>query len=476
MILRTLPSKKKFIEKKETTRERDRLSAIIKGGSMLQQHNILIVEDNDEYRDVLEAIITKDGLQVSTACNGHQALEKINQFNFDLILTDIQMPEMNGIELLKKIKTTTDVPIIILTGLSHLIETKTAFELGVDEFLLKPCGHTEINSAIRRCLQRENTKDLQRQPRDDKFCAIMIDELSRSDEIQLDVYIRLSQFKYIKIAQEGTKINRERLESYKNHGVNYLYISSEDFRKVVGFKLIKLESLSSDEKTPIKEKLNFLSYSGEVLLEKVFVAGLDKSSFYSSKNFLESSLSIILENKSGFDILKAMDSHGNKLYSHSLAVSFFSILIARKMNSFSLEDVFKIGMGGLLHDIGKKELPTNIIFEKKHQLTAKQQIILKSHVTRGMDILFSLRYIPKEVIKIVYEHHEQGDEEAYPRNILPSEMHPFSKIVGIANEFCSQCQGQDLGDETHSFKIFKSMSQGPWSKVDSTACQIFIGE
>lgn len=102
---------------------------------------VLVVDDEIYMRSLIEYNLIKKGIEVVSATNALEALEKVEKESFDLILTDIDMPEMNGYEFCKKLKdniTTKEIPIIIISCKSQEADIKKGFDCGVRDYVIKP--------------------------------------------------------------------------------------------------------------------------------------------------------------------------------------------------------------------------------------------------------------------------------------------------------------------------------------------------
>ncbi len=106
----------------------------------LQSIKILFVEDEVDLVAIISDTLTKLKANFETACNGQIALDKFKEINdFDLIVTDINMPVMNGLEFIKNVREiNSDIPVIIMSAHTEPEYIKSAEELGVDQYLLKP--------------------------------------------------------------------------------------------------------------------------------------------------------------------------------------------------------------------------------------------------------------------------------------------------------------------------------------------------
>ena len=117
---------------------------------------ICLVEDDAMIRDILERILKKIGHDVTTATNGRQGLNAANDQNFDLVITDIIMPEVEGIEVIRTIKSKApETKIIAMSGGGRVGNTdflKIAESLGADAILYKPVTKSDFMAALDQCL------------------------------------------------------------------------------------------------------------------------------------------------------------------------------------------------------------------------------------------------------------------------------------------------------------------------------------
>lgn len=118
---------------------------------------ILVVDDDKTTRKLLSLFLKGKGHEVVTAENGLEAIEKVGTENVNLIVTDMNMPYMDGIELVKNLKSdpsSAQIPIIMVTTEADEEEKKKAFEAGVDDYLVKPTNAEQINASILKILKK----------------------------------------------------------------------------------------------------------------------------------------------------------------------------------------------------------------------------------------------------------------------------------------------------------------------------------
>lgn len=122
-------------------------------------YQILIVEDESHLREFIGLYYKAEGYQVTEACNGEEALEIFKKQNFDLIVLDIMMPILDGYHVCKHIRSTSNVPIIILTAITTEESELKCYELGADDYITKPLKGKTLIAKSKRMLERYQTDD-----------------------------------------------------------------------------------------------------------------------------------------------------------------------------------------------------------------------------------------------------------------------------------------------------------------------------
>jgi Response regulators consisting of a CheY-like receiver domain and a winged-helix DNA-binding domain len=115
---------------------------------------ILIVEDEASFFEALEFLLSKEGYEVEVAQNGREALDKFAASGADLILLDLMIPEVSGIDVCRSIRMTSQVPIIMLTAKDAEIDKVVGLELGADDYVTKPYSSRELIARIKAVLRR----------------------------------------------------------------------------------------------------------------------------------------------------------------------------------------------------------------------------------------------------------------------------------------------------------------------------------
>jgi two-component system OmpR family response regulator len=120
-------------------------------------HSILVVDDDPHIRDVVRFAFEKSGMAISIAQDGQEALRKFDRNVHDLIVLDIGMPEMDGLEVCRQIRKTSDTPILFLSARDEEIDRVLGLEIGGDDYVTKPFSPRELVARVNAILRRTRT-------------------------------------------------------------------------------------------------------------------------------------------------------------------------------------------------------------------------------------------------------------------------------------------------------------------------------
>ena len=116
---------------------------------------LLVVDDDDEIRELLEFDLSHSGYSVDTACDGMDGLNKAVTNSYDLVLLDVMMPKMNGFDVCKNLrKAKPDIPVLLLTAKGTITDKTQGFDCGADDYLVKPFDIQEVLLRVKALLRR----------------------------------------------------------------------------------------------------------------------------------------------------------------------------------------------------------------------------------------------------------------------------------------------------------------------------------
>jgi DNA-binding response OmpR family regulator len=139
---------------------------------------ILLVDDEDAVRKVLAFPLEREGYAVVQAADGEEALRRFAEQPVDLVVLDIMLPRLDGLEVCKRLRATSTVPIIMLTARDDELDKVIGLELGADDYITKPFSIREFRSRVRALLRRARTV---------QGPADAVEEVIESDGLRIDV-------------------------------------------------------------------------------------------------------------------------------------------------------------------------------------------------------------------------------------------------------------------------------------------------
>jgi DNA-binding response OmpR family regulator len=123
-------------------------------------NKILIVDDEPKIIEVVKLYLEREGFQVTSAANGQQAIARAASFKPDLMILDLNLPDIDGLEVCRSIRKTSNVPIIMLTGRGEEVDKIVGLEIGADDYVTKPFSAREIVARVRAVLRRQGPQSV----------------------------------------------------------------------------------------------------------------------------------------------------------------------------------------------------------------------------------------------------------------------------------------------------------------------------
>mgnify|MGYP000940995058 FL=1 len=144
-------------------------------------NRLLLVDDEVKILDMIDNYLRQEGFETTRASNGNEALELFRNQSFDLVVLDLMLPELDGLEVCKEIRRFSEVPIIMLTAKNDEIDKLLGLELGADDYISKPFSLRELNARIKAVLRRSKNHSL-------AVTTIMVNNL-RLEPSRFELYV-----------------------------------------------------------------------------------------------------------------------------------------------------------------------------------------------------------------------------------------------------------------------------------------------
>lgn len=272
--------------------------------------------------------------------------------------------------------------------------------------------------------------------KDKNYIAVDIRSFRNSSkDIRFDVYIKLSTDNFAHVFSKSTGLDYRRLAQYIQKGIQDLYIRFED--KPLFDEMLKNNPdhiLADPSASPEAKITTLLSMTEQNIAELFTYANVNPETAEKTQQIVRRYVDMMVSDPKSLALVLKLISHGEYLYYHSVAVSIFSMFIAKASGQFNQRTLEIVGLGGFLHDIGCTHVPEDVL-NYPGGLSEEQWKEIREHPKLGLKMLEGNSGIPDEVRYIVYQHHEQPDGEGYPNKLHSPVIYYPAKIVALADAF-----------------------------------------
>ena len=270
----------------------------------------------------------------------------------------------------------------------------------------------------------------------ENLIPIAINEFIEGISLPVDLFIRLSETKFVQIAKAGTKPSKTQLISYQEKSVQYFWVRREEYSQIVRQNVTLAGLVVTKSNIRLENKTSMISAAARTVFTQVEHMGVSLELFDNARQVTEATLALVESHNDLSKLIESLKSIDDELLVHSMAVSFLSVLIGQSMGWEKKITLEKLALGGLLHDIGLKTLPPELLQKPLAQMDYQESQLYETHAFKGMQMLNSLGTVPDDIVSIVYEHHENHVGQGYPQRLRDVKIHPLAKVVGLADFFC----------------------------------------
>lgn len=284
-----------------------------------------------------------------------------------------------------------------------------------------------------------------------------------------DVYLKLSESNFVIIGREGSKEQFKELHYYeKIKSCNEVFVKKIDLRKFASLRVLSANEIMKNDKVSTEAKANVLAKTLNSVYSSINHLGFNHEALGHSKFVAAAVIKLIDETPKLTSLMSILNSVSEDLVRHSMAVSLVSVMISQAKGWNNPSILEKMALGGILHDIGLKEYPKEFLKKPRVEWTAEDLEFYQKHPFRGIEILRTVESVPQEVMAIVYEHHENAIGQGYPRALRDVRLHPFSKVVALADTFCevsfADAQNPEARDPEEAIQYIENVLGQPFNK------------
>ena len=475
----------------------------------MRKEKILIIDDEDFILQLSSDILTKSQYNVETASDGRQGIKLLEGDKFDLILTDIKMPNITGLDVIRHVRVNNkEIPIIVITGHGTLDIAIDSLRLGAQGFILKPFTPAELRNAVTEALEKtrllsENIKMRALMPLFEVSKEIIGEvDPKRLFKLVVDIMVRETRADKVCLALLDDKTGKLHIkESYgiSHDFVNYfedvysnelLGLIFEDIKPILITpeaklppeieKAVKIENIAFGIIVPliIRGKINGLFSVCRTSREHPFTA-CDVELF----TVLSGQAAAAIENAHLYEkleqsylsmmvalscVVEARDLYTDK---HMKDIAEYSVDIARKMD-LSEDEIENIRKAALLHDLGKISIPDHILM-KPGKLSEEEKKIIRRHPENGAKIIEPVEPL-KHAKEIIKYHQECYDGSGYPDGLQGETIPLGARIIAVADAFGAMTTDRPYRKALSIEEAVKEIKRCAGTQFDPGVVEIFI--
>jgi len=295
-----------------------------------------------------------------------------------------------------------------------------------------------------------------------RYIAIFLDSLRVDSILEFDLHLKVNNGLVLYRSADLPFTEKTRMKLLENK-VDRLYITSENRGKYQRYIEKNLGKILEDPTVQEEKKAGILYETSTNLVKDVLAKPTLGENIHRSKELVSNTVNFILKGREAFLNLLTITSFDYYTYTHSVNVCTFSIALAQQMGFDDEEFLHELGVGALLHDVGKSKVSDRIL-NKRSPLNQIEFEIMKKHPKWGIEILTDTDAIAASSYYPVLQHHERGDRSGYPSGLNLDEMHIYSRIVAIADSF----------DAMTSKRVYqKAMGTFPTLKIMMSLAELY---
>jgi response regulator RpfG family c-di-GMP phosphodiesterase len=476
---------------------------------------ILLVDDNPSIVESLFQVLNEEGYQVVTAGDGLEALKILHQHNFDLVLTDLNMPRLNGMDLVSEIRKMRNAPLVIIITAYATMETAIySVKLGVYDYLLKPFNMDQVLHAVSRALEKRRLEQENMQLKEmivlynaseaisssldiSAIIDVLLDASFSQSQADLAVLylleddrqtLRMAQHKCAGCAELecaeflqslAREVDASRLGSiFDGQGSHVFNPGNATVAPMLRtpsteHQFYSLLSISLKANNRYIGMLNLFSLTpGVVFSDKhsraLYILAAKGASAIENAHLYENTQQYYLQTIKSF--AHALEAKDKYTHGHSQQVTRYAEVLAKGLD-LDPRQVNLLLQAAMLHDIGKIGISESIL-NKPGALTEKEYQVVKKHPVTGKHILAPITSLAA-IVPVVYHHHERWDGAGYPDGLKAIQIPLSARILAIADAFDAMTSSRAYRQAMDVPGAFRELERSAGTQFDPELVEVF---
>ncbi|MBN21821.1 MAG: hypothetical protein CL678_11125 [Bdellovibrionaceae bacterium] len=402
---------------------------------------IFVIDDDPAHLDQLKNLLEKQGHVVHTALQGLAAIKKINKNDeIEIVISSLTLSQGNGNQVLNWLRLHRNhIKVILLSTEEEAQNFTHAEKSKADAFSPKPVTEESLKKAIDLSLEPIGfDSDISYHP--DKFGRVDVLDFISQKEIEHPIYVKLSNDNFYLIAHPGDLFAPEEVKKLIEKGIHYIYLKEKDFDHYLDINTQLVKATVLNKKVNFQKKTKTTLHTAELLCEQIRMRGLNDQNFAEVKELFKIYLNNTINEIDAEFYTEMLYSFGRTPYSHCSFSAIIATLLTQVMGWSSEKNSINLILGAYFHDIGMIHYSDELFFKLPTQMTAEEMKEYFHHPIKGAQMLSQLKEVPKEVIDIVQQHHENIFGTGFPKQMKKSSLFPMTRVITAIDYFCEIVQ------------------------------------
>jgi len=475
---------------------------------------ILVVDDYLPTRNlIIDTLSQSSQYQIMEAENGQEALSLFEENDFDLVISDIMMPGMSGMDLLHLIRERNPAAtVIMITGNPTTDLTVTAIKKGAVDFLTKPFDIDELlykvdihlrqkemltGETLGNVLEQSKLNDKTDELSKQEYIYDSIEDSPMDNDIIFQKIAELAlklvdgEVCSIMLFDEQDNEFRDKVIKGNTDGIYQNYTKSPALKMVFNEVIERKEAIlinSNDHPEVAPSLICAPLMIRNTILGILSIRKKKNREVFNKKDLhhilsLTKRASLNLENKILYEsiyfnimdtlksLISSIQARDHYTEEHSRRVTDEAVRLAVSM-SCPLKDIESLKIAGVLHDVGKIAVPDSILL-KAGKLTDEEYMIIKNHPTIGENILKPIMLLDKER-RIIQCHHERWDGKGYPNGLKGEDIPYLARIMAVVDSFDAMTNNRPYRPAMHKEKALQELNVNKHTQFDPDIVDAYI--
>ena len=268
-----------------------------------------------------------------------------------------------------------------------------------------------------------------------EFTPVRVASIPAAPDFELNLYLQNANARDFRLYRsDSAELKSTDLKRLVDAGITTVYLDAADYSRFQEHLRTSLDSLVADESLPVAQRVGVVNEVVRTVLREAFHSGNVERTVKDTTELAAHVVDLVCRDDSIVSELNTVLHFDYGTFTHSANVAYYTLILAHALGQTDRDALRAIGIGALLHDIGKVEIPEQILL-KPGALSPEERNLIRSHPTLGLLSLRNQRPLEFGQLMMVYQHHERIDGSGYPVRLDGTEIHEWARICAVADVF-----------------------------------------